>query len=78
MIIEDKTAQLVRRDFGNWINVTTSAFVATGLAWNMANGAGQFYACSIMSLSSDYDGVPLIANDHIMTSMLRSGATSTR
>ncbi|OWP03912.1 hypothetical protein B2J93_5871 [Marssonina coronariae] len=25
-----------------------------------------------MSLSSDYDGVPLIANDHIMTSMLRN------
>ncbi|CAI6233782.1 unnamed protein product [Periconia digitata] len=43
MTIQEKTAQLVQGDFGNWINTTTNAFNASGLAWNMANRAGQFY-----------------------------------
>ncbi len=43
MSIEEKTAQLVQGDISNWINTTTNAFNATGLAWNMANRAGQFY-----------------------------------
>lgn len=43
MTIEEKTAQLVQGDFSNWINTTSNAFNSTGLAWNMANRAGQFY-----------------------------------
>lgn len=43
MTIQEKTAQLVQGDFSNWINTTTNAFNFTGLAWNMANRAGQFY-----------------------------------
>lgn len=43
MSIADKTAQLVQGDISNWINTTTNAFNATGLAWNMAHRAGQFY-----------------------------------
>lgn len=43
MTIEEKTAQLVQGDFGNWINTTTNAFNQSGLVWNMANRAGQFY-----------------------------------
>lgn len=43
MTIEDKTAQLIQGDISNWINTTTNEFNATGLAWNMATRAGQFY-----------------------------------
>ncbi|KAH6715680.1 glycoside hydrolase superfamily [Leptodontidium sp. MPI-SDFR-AT-0119] len=43
MTIEEKTAQLIQGDISNWINTTTNEFNATGLAWNMANRAGQFY-----------------------------------
>ena len=43
MTIEEKTAQLVQGDFSSWINTTSNAFNSTGLAWNMANRAGQFY-----------------------------------
>lgn len=43
MTIEDKTAQLVQGDISNWINMTDDSFNATGLAWNMAARAGQFY-----------------------------------
>ncbi|KAJ5040647.1 uncharacterized protein L3040_006296 [Drepanopeziza brunnea f. sp. 'multigermtubi'] len=43
MTIEDKTAQMVQGDIGNWVDMTTNVFNATGLAWNMANRAGQFY-----------------------------------
>lgn len=43
MTIEEKTAQLVQGDFSSWINTTSNAFNASGLAWNMAHRAGQFY-----------------------------------
>jgi beta-glucosidase len=43
MSIEEKTAQLVQGDISNWINTSTNAFNASGLSWNMANRAGQFY-----------------------------------
>jgi beta-glucosidase len=43
MTIADKTAQLIQGDISNWINTTDDAFNATGLAWNMATRAGQFY-----------------------------------
>ncbi|KAF1949691.1 glycoside hydrolase [Byssothecium circinans] len=43
MTIAEKTAQLIQGDFSSWINTTTNAFNASGLAWNMANRAGQFY-----------------------------------
>lgn len=43
MTTEEKTAQLIQGDISNWINTTSNAFNASGLAWNMANRAGQFY-----------------------------------
>src|SRR4051812_28199606 len=43
MTIAEKAAQLVQGDISNWINMTDNSFNATGLAWNMANRAGQFY-----------------------------------
>lgn len=43
MTIEEKAAQLVQGDISNWIDTTTDAFNASGLAWNMAVRAGQFY-----------------------------------
>jgi beta-glucosidase len=43
MTIEEKTAQLVQGDIANWINTTTNDFNISGLVWNMANRAGQFY-----------------------------------
>jgi beta-glucosidase len=43
MTIEEKTAQLIQGDISNWINTTTNDFNYTGLVWNMANRAGQFY-----------------------------------
>ncbi|KAF2451144.1 glycoside hydrolase family 3 protein [Karstenula rhodostoma CBS 690.94] len=43
MTIEEKTAQLIQGDFSSWINTTSNAFNASGLAWNAANRAGQFY-----------------------------------
>lgn len=43
MTIADKAAQLIQGDISNWINTSNDAFNATGLAWNMATRAGQFY-----------------------------------
>ncbi|KAF4630127.1 hypothetical protein G7Y89_g8016 [Cudoniella acicularis] len=43
MTLEDKTSQLIQGDISNWINMTDNTFNATGLAWNMATRAGQFY-----------------------------------
>lgn len=43
MTIEEKTAQLIQGDIKNWINTTTNAFNISGLTWNMAERAGQFY-----------------------------------
>ncbi|CZT46783.1 related to beta-glucosidase [Rhynchosporium secalis] len=43
MTIEEKTAQLIQGDISNWINTTTNAFNASGLAQSMATRAGQFY-----------------------------------
>lgn len=43
MTIEDKASQLIQGDISNWINMTDDSFNATGLAWNMAVRAGQFY-----------------------------------
>lgn len=43
MTIEEKTAQLIQGDISNWINTTSNAFNYSGLVWNMANRAGQFY-----------------------------------
>jgi beta-glucosidase len=43
MTIIDKAAQLIQGDISNWINTTDDSFNATGLAWNMATRAGQFY-----------------------------------
>jgi beta-glucosidase len=43
MTIEEKTAQLIQGDISNWINITTNAFNASGLAWNIKVRAGQFY-----------------------------------
>jgi len=43
MTIQDKTAQLIQGDISNWQNMTDDSFNATGLAWNMATRAGQFY-----------------------------------
>jgi beta-glucosidase len=34
---------LIQGDISNWINVTDDSFNLTGLEWNMATRAGQFY-----------------------------------
>ncbi|KAJ4287726.1 hypothetical protein N0V90_012430 [Kalmusia sp. IMI 367209] len=57
MTIEEKTAQLVQGDFTNWINTTSNAFNYTGLVWNMANRAGQFYVGFPVAQSWIADGV---------------------
>ncbi|KAF3008938.1 hypothetical protein E8E13_011353 [Curvularia kusanoi] len=43
MTIEEKTSQLIQGDISNWINTTTNAFNATGIAWNFEKRGGQFY-----------------------------------
>jgi beta-glucosidase len=43
MTIEDKASQLIQGDISNWVNTTTNVFNATGLEWNMATRASQFY-----------------------------------
>ncbi|KAL5360398.1 glycoside hydrolase superfamily [Aspergillus floccosus] len=43
MTIEDKMAQLMQGDVGNWMNSTTGAFNYTGLVENMKMKAGSFY-----------------------------------
>ncbi|KAL2063823.1 hypothetical protein VTL71DRAFT_5628 [Oculimacula yallundae] len=57
MTIEDKTAQLIQGDIRNWINITTNEFNATGLAWNMATRAGQFFVGHAMDQQWLADGV---------------------
>ncbi|KAL3419854.1 glycosyl hydrolase family 3 [Phlyctema vagabunda] len=65
MTLEDKTAQLIQGDIGNWINITTNEFNATGLAWNMKKRAGQFFAGYGMPLQWIADGVK-IGQDYLM------------
>ena len=43
MTIEEKTSQLIQGDISNWINTTTNAFNASGIAWNFEKRGGQFY-----------------------------------
>jgi beta-glucosidase len=43
MTLEEKASQLSQGNIGNWINITTNEFNATGLAWNMQYRAGSFY-----------------------------------
>jgi len=43
MTIEDKAAQLIQGDIGNWINMTDNTFNASGLVWNMGLRAGQIW-----------------------------------
>ncbi|KAL2833122.1 glycoside hydrolase superfamily [Aspergillus pseudoustus] len=43
MTIEDKMAQLIQGDIGNWMNSTTGEFNYTGLVENMKVKAGMFY-----------------------------------
>lgn len=46
MTIEDKTAQLLQGDLQNWLNITTNAFNASGLADMASNKSGSFYVGS--------------------------------
>ncbi|KAF2684149.1 glycoside hydrolase family 3 protein [Lentithecium fluviatile CBS 122367] len=64
MTIEEKTAQLIQGDISNWVNTTTNAFNATGLAWNFANRAGQFYVGYPVQQSWISGGVE-IAQDYL-------------
>jgi beta-glucosidase len=43
MSLDDKTAQLLQGDLGNWINTTNNAFNYSGLVSSMATKASQFY-----------------------------------
>ncbi|KAF2403341.1 glycoside hydrolase [Trichodelitschia bisporula] len=43
MTLADKTAQLIQGDIENWLNVTSGAFNASGLADSMSLKASQFY-----------------------------------
>ncbi|KAF1995034.1 glycoside hydrolase family 3 protein [Amniculicola lignicola CBS 123094] len=65
MSIEEKTAQLIQGDISNWINTTTNAFNYTGLEWNMATRAGQFYVGYPIPQSWINDGVKK-AQDYLM------------
>jgi beta-glucosidase len=65
MTIADKTAQLIQGDISNWINTTTDAFNATGLAWNMATRAGQFYVGYPVEQQWISEGVK-IAQDYLI------------
>lgn len=65
MTIEDKTAQLIQGDISNWINTTDDSFNATGLAWNMAARAGQFYVGYPVPQQWIADGVKM-AQDYLL------------
>lgn len=65
MTVADKTAQLIQGDISNWINTTTNEFNATGLVWNMATRAGQFYVGYPVPQQWIADGVKL-AQDYLM------------
>lgn len=65
MTIQDKTAQLIQGDISNWRNMTDGTFNATGLAWNMATRAGQFYVGYPVAQQLIADGVRQ-AQDYLM------------
>lgn len=65
MTIEEKTAQLLQGDISNWINTTTNAFNYSGLVWNFANRAGQFYVGYPIAQSWISEGIKK-AQDYIM------------
>ena len=65
MTIQDKTSQLIQGDISNWINTTTNAFNASGLVWNMATRAGQFYVGYPVPQQWINDGVKT-AQDYLM------------
>lgn len=43
MTIEEKTSQLLQGDIRNWLNTTTNAFNASGLAWSTTKRGGSYY-----------------------------------
>lgn len=43
MTIEEKAAQMMQGDLSNWLDYITGAFNESGLIFNMASRAGQFY-----------------------------------
>jgi beta-glucosidase len=65
MTIQEKTAQLIQGDISNWINMTDNTFNASGLVWNMANRAGQFYVGYPVNQQWINNGVK-IAQDYLM------------
>lgn len=65
MTIEDKTSQLTQGDISNWRNMTDGSFNASGLVWNMATRAGQFYVGYPVAQQLISDGVRQ-AQDYLM------------
>ncbi len=65
MTIQDKVSQLVQGDISNWINTTDNSFNKTGLIWNMANRAGQFYVGYPVDQQWIAEGVK-IGQDYLM------------
>lgn len=65
MTIADKTAQLIQGDISNWINMTDNTFNASGLVWNMATRAGQFYVGYPVDQQWIAEGIK-IAQDYLM------------
>ncbi|CAD6449030.1 71d9bfad-a2d2-4f77-8dad-85d0e833e469 [Sclerotinia trifoliorum] len=65
MTIQDKTAQLIQGDISNWRNMTDGSFNASGLAWNMATRAGQFYVGYPVAQQLIADGIRQ-AQDYLM------------
>ncbi|KAK6603277.1 glycosyl hydrolase family 3 [Botrytis cinerea] len=65
MTIQDKTSQLIQGDISNWRNMTDGTFNATGLAWNMATRAGQFYVGYPVAQQLIADGIKQ-AQDYLM------------
>lgn len=43
MSAKEKMAQLIQGDMSNYLNLTTEAFNATGLVWNMENRANSIW-----------------------------------
>ncbi|APA15785.1 hypothetical protein SS1G_09366 [Sclerotinia sclerotiorum 1980 UF-70] len=65
MTIQDKTAQLIQGDISNWRNMTDGRFNASGLEWNMATRAGQFYVGYPVAQQLIADGIKQ-AQDYLM------------
>lgn len=74
MSVQEKMAQLIQGDMGNFLNVTDGSFNQTGLVWNMANRANSIWTGYYAPLEN-INKAAKIAQDYLVHNTTNSMAS---